>query len=551
MSQTSKVPEDLCPDELTKFVAKAYSIDVEAFPDFVRSRFGQEVSLMRKDGKWRDTIYVEHLGYRSVKIPWKESFNEHPLLEWAFRTWMIERMELRIDLSPAIHLAKQLRSFQMPSTKESTKNIDALFNWALEISLRGATEKDPDSVVGIRLFYAWCVEEGLPFFDERKMSLLWEIGLPTHGSEHLVSLLDPIDGPHSIDELRQIESALELDPKLIRERALYYLCRDWGLRPIQLALLREADIGTDEVGSFVEVPSVKGVKRAALRRHKTNLKRRHISPETANALRALVKFNKPLIVQIRKSIVQKNKGLANAVEELPSPLFPSLRSRQRLARFLGDDALREYTLHCDSNFISHLMRSLTDRLAIPRSRGNNGRNREDVLPLLEINCYRLRRTKGTSMVLNGASPDEVAEALDHTSTDSISHYFKFNRDLILYVDAAHSASREIAAAVEQWSGKLLVRTEGTEKEGPKVSGLGVCKRDSPCPYHPTVTCYACQSFRPYLDANHEGARDSIQDLRVGIGEKSTGPVKRQLDEAYIGAQAVIEAVKNARKSPQQ
>ena len=150
------------------------------------------------------------------------------------------------------------------------------------------------------------------------------------------------------------------------------------------------------------------------------------------------------------------------------------------------------------------------------------------------------------MVLNGFSPDEVAEALDHESTSTIGHYFKFNRDLIDFVNAAHSTSDEIKAAVEMWSGRLAARKKTDAKIS--VGDLGVCTLGSVCPHHPMVSCYSCSQFQPYVEADHLSARNAIDRFRKQVGEAATGPVKRQLDDAFHGASAVIEAVLVAKSN---
>src|SRR5205085_4603184 len=106
---------------------------------------------------------------------------------------------------------------------------------------------------------------------------------------------------------------------------------------------------------------------------------------------------------------------------------------------------------------------------------------------MSISAYRFRRTKGTSMVLCGHSPEEVAEALDHQSTSAVRHYFNFNRDLIDFVNSAHSASEEITEAVAFWSGRLASPEAKLAAQDSRVAHLGICKLGAPCPHHPTVT----------------------------------------------------------------
>lgn len=75
-----------------------------------------------------------------------------------------------------------------------------------------------------------------------------------------------------------------------------------------------------------------------------------------------------------------------------------------------------------------------------------------------------------------------------------------------------------------------------------VAGLGMCTRKAPCPYHPTVTCYACERSRPYREADHEAAQREILAFSKVIRDHSTGHIKRQVDAALVGVAAIIKAL---------
>lgn len=534
------------PDSLCSRITETYGLDVESFPDHVTSRFGQRLELKQADGHWKSDLHVEHIGYGVKMVRWSAMVNENILIEWAFRLWFIERLELRIDLRPATAIATELPNLLINESESESEH--AVFEWACALSTRALLKGQPDLATGVRLFYAWCVDEDLPYFCETKLDILNRMPLPRSGAEHLVSLLDPVGGPYSYTELREIEKYLNDNPGLVRGRAIYHLCRDWGLRPIQLALLRATDLGCDEIGPFILAPSVKGIRRSGLRRNVTNFRKRHISAEANESVEALIQHNIGHCNDLRAELVKHNLVSLQAADSLPQPLFPGGRSKARLTRFLSDPAISDYVLHSDAIRISREFRELTGKLCIPRIRGAGESLRDEQGDLLlEIGCYRLRRTMGTSMVMNGASPDEVADALDHETVNTVSHYFKLNGDLIDYVNEAHSSSEVMKAAVQMWSGQLMTRNEALTRNLYTINNLGVCKRDSVCPHHPTISCYACPKFRPFLEGDHEAARDAIKIFRDEIEDTSTGPVRRQLDEAFRGAGAVIQAVADARK----
>ena len=76
-----------------------------------------------------------------------------------------------------------------------------------------------------------------------------------------------------------------------------------------------------------------------------------------------------------------------------------------------------------------------------------------------------------------------------------------------------------------------------------ISSLGLCSSTEPCPFHPTVTCYACPKFRPSLHADHEAALADITRFQQILGSASTGAMAQQVEAAVQGAKAVIIAVR--------
>jgi hypothetical protein len=150
------------------------------------------------------------------------------------------------------------------------------------------------------------------------------------------------------------------------------------------------------------------------------------------------------------------------------------------------------------------------------------------------------------MVLSGATPEEVAEALDHVSVDSIKYYFRYNLELHDFINRAHSESPDIVRAVEAWQGRL----DGMDSFLPneiKIGSLGKCTRGSTCPYHPTVSCYSCQNFRPSKNADHRQALIDIQNFQSLMRETSTGPISQQLEIAMHGAKSLILAIEHENR----
>jgi len=525
-------------ERLAIVVEEMLDMEIDRFPPTISTVFGQQLPIVSADGSWCDDLRFEHIGYKESWIPWGRRLHESDYIEWIVRAWTIERVQTRLDVRPVTQILKRIDSLHVHSV-EPLQAEEALFRWLQDIATTEAVAGRDSAVIGARLLYQWCLEEDLPGFSEFRFMDFESISMARRDTDHLVSMRDTTNGPYTRVELGIVEAALRRSGlATVAQRALFLLGRDWGLRPIQMALLRPEDHGRDELGPYVMVPSVKGVRRSRRRRSKGNLVKRYIADDTSEAIEAqMVAANHQAAIVLDRC--QRILGERRNDYKMVIPLFPCReRSEARLRRMLGSPALMDYSIHADSSYLSKLLRTLTWQLAIV-----NGRSRRD--ELLEISAYRLRRTKGTSMVLSGATPEEVAEALDHQSISTIVHYFRYNRELHDFINQVHASSPDIATAARMWEGRFSDDTKTDSGDG-VIGGLGRCKRGSPCPYHPTVSCYACHRFRPSRNGDHLAALKSIEAFQLRMASESTGPIAQQLEAAIFGAKAVILAVEEQR-----
>lgn len=534
--------ESALPRDLERWVARVWGLDVEPFEAVVATCFGQEVPIINEGGRWTHRINVEHVGYGTKRFEWGKAFHANPLMEWVYRSVVVERIQTHIDVRSVFGIANCLNDLALAPSEADI--APAVLEWASQLIAQARVDRRDHLIHGVRAVFQWAVESLLPGFYEADLDTL-ATAQKAKKAGVAVTTLDPYDGPFTASELARIERALHNRAEWRRERAMYYLCRDWGLRPIQLALLRQEDFSRDPAGPYILVPSVKGPRRSHLRRSPKNLKKRYLSDEAANAISDYLSHSLDAVIRAQQ-IVAKDNGVPMAqIEKLPIPLFPGKRPALRNRRFFASAALRPYTLHSDSGQLSREMVGWGARLALPGRYPDEGGGGTSTI--MEISAYRFRRTKATAMVISGHSPEDVAEALDHMGTGSIEHYFRFNLDLIDFVNAAHNSSNEIKEAVAFWSCRLSSKTsKGLHKEM-RVANLGICKAIAVCPHHPTVTCYSCPKFRPFKEADHGAALRAIEGLRGHVHEHGTGPVRHQVDAALAGVRAVIEAIRNERE----
>jgi integrase len=370
-------------------------------------------------------------------------------------------------------LAQGLFSSQPTLETDPEKLERIIFYFALKECTKAALLGKKEVAIAMRVMYRWGLEENLPGFNEHSDLELAQIKVNSPDNRYLVTMRDTTLGPLTRAQLSLAENQLiSKETVTTDQRALFLLGRDWGLRPIQMALMRTSDFGNDQGGPFIMVPSVKGIRRSKLRRHPSNLLKRYIADDTAEALQAQCRAAESLV----KEAIPRIRTLcqAHGIKEhtLPTPLFPSPnRTPARLLRYLQSPKLVQYTLHVDSHRISHTIKSLTWTLGVRNPHSSS----IDENGYMQITAYRLRRTKGTSMVLSGATPEEVAEALDHQNISSIAHYFRYNLELQDFINRVHIASPEIRAAVEMWDGRFLEEVDDDSTYRP-ISNLGKCSR---------------------------------------------------------------------------
>ncbi|WNN41853.1 site-specific integrase [Pseudomonas inefficax] len=528
----------ISPTELVTQIECRFGIEADVFPSTVISTFGQAITIHNNDA-WVEKITVEIVGCAPMNIAWSKPLHSNLLVEWLLRGWFIDRLQTHIDLRPLIVVQRLLAQH-----KFSGNDADTIGNRLSTFAVRECTSLKASSwyedLVALRVFYRWCLDEEVPGFNEHDSLELSQLTVKTFDNRHLVTMRDDDFGPFTRVQLANIEMTLVSNPLVTHvQRTLFLLCRDWALRPIQLALMQITDFGVDEGGPFVKVPSVKGIRRSRLRRHPSNLVKRYIANDTAEAVELQCTLAETQCNAASKDInaICARHGISTPV--LPTPLFPSAyKTENRLLRFLTNPKLTPFTLHLDNHRISYALTSLTWILQLP----DPHRPIQKTEPFMRITAYRLRRTKATSMVLSGASPEEVAEALDHSNLNSIKHYFHYNLELQEFINTTHMASPEINAAVQMWCGKFMEEIPERSALRP-ISGLGSCNSEGPCPYHPTVTCYACPKFRPSRHANHEGALADITKFQQMLGSNSTGAMAQQVEAAIHGAKSVIIAVK--------
>ncbi|WP_394235468.1 hypothetical protein [Pseudomonas anguilliseptica] len=529
------------PLAISPELALQYNLGDDLLSSSTNSKHGYEVAI-HNGTAWNTTIemFVPGMGFRKHYFP--SLIHEHPLIEYSARKFIQYQLENSITTRGIEILCRLLQKIAIDVLDSEKITTEKIFNW-IDRSLQSIEPKEESTFTAIRNYITFCVEEEYWAFNE---SLLWLIESTTFkraksgAAAFRDVMLDANNGPYTQSQLVVIFQTATICVVDSTERALLTLCRDLGLRPVQIALLREEDFISDIRGCYLRVPRVKGYKRSALRRKSSNFVERFLSETLAAEISLVIKENNKLFQELDRSLDNRRTEKAADNTRPAHPLFPVAKLTDRHMQLYSKKTTREYTYHLTNYEISRKIRKLTQKLNI------KSKNSQDETSVLQIAAYRFRRTKATMMAIQGYSPEEIAYALDHSSLSSVRHYVNFSKDLIDFVNLSATSSIEITTLKAYWEGKFVKEHKPGESEIrlSKIDSLGLCSLNGECKFHPTVTCYGCNKFKPYLDGSHRMAYENIIHTQNLISTDSSGPVGNQL---AFAAKMALQCAEEAEK----
>jgi len=336
--------------------------------------------------------------------------------------------------------------------------------------------------------------------------------------------LDEELGPFTREELRVLNAALKNEEIHVADRLILALFIKFGLRPIQMSLLKESDFVEDAVLGlcYLNIPRVKQNNQY----RRAEFSKRLIDDELASLIRLVLENN-----------TEEYKDLKL---DAP-PLF--------YRKYIGYWGVKWYRLshaelytdvekvsnahHLSSRLFFHRLRSLTKFLPLSPRTGKP----------FHLTPYRFRYTVGTNAVVEGMAEEEVADLLDHSSTLCVKHYFRYTRDMWELLEDATSKRTEQKHFTAAWNREddLSDNIYGLEViELHAFTVIGKCQKEAACYLEPAVACYSCDKFCPNKEkASHRNALTSLRRRKEALICKAPATLSKQLDEAIAGCQAAI------------
>ena len=140
----------------------------------------------------------------------------------------------------------------------------------------------------------------------------------------------------------------------------------------------------------------------------------------------------------------------------------------------------------------------------------------DILQI-KYSMSQFRHHVGHSMAMSGASAEEIAYILGHSSLVVARHYIYSSPETAIIRAKALGGNAAYKQMIAMFMTNTIVRK--SEWIGKKVSGfihkdfhheIGGCAYDDICPFEQVRSCYGCLYFHPFKNKDHSEVLDSIQ-----------------------------------------
>jgi len=240
--------------------------------------------------------------------------------------------------------------------------------------------------------------------------------------------------------------------------------------------------------------------------------------------------------RLLERLIEENKKRPGYYETKERPMFRRSNARVEL---MGTPFVRDL-YRCTTSWPSSRLRATAAALGLRSKTGED----------LKLHPRRLRYSFATRLVQEGASPQEVADALDHSSVAHVMVYFNARSDAVRPLDRA--LTMLLAPVAQAFLGKVIDDESRAARGGdarsrirhnsPTMRSLetvGNCGSFAFCGLMAPIACYTCPSFQPWLYAAHEHVLGALETRRKKKLEQGADPKWTQLYDETILAVALV------------
>jgi integrase len=376
----------------------------------------------------------------------------------------------------------------------------------------------------VRAWYLWMSDHEFDEVDDDTAITIESWSIPGNIKGEAVRQHDTSRGPLTYREFAHLTTYLRdlvAKGKRSQEIAAIMLCTDLGPNPKQLSLLEARDLhvftdsASGEKSYMLDVPRIK--KRLSGR----ETKRRVISNESGILLAHLI------------AAAPERVRLLGA----KAPIFWADKKRHFPpgSKFRG-----RFDWHTTSDEFRRMMAAFCEnhRLCAP-----GATERYTISP------RRLRYTFGTRLAAQGVPPAMIAELLDHTDLQHVGVYVQSTELLSDRLDAKIGEqlmpyARRAFGFVDGPKGSRLGVSQSSIAHPTKPLGIGDCGSKSLCHLYPPYSCYGCDYFQPWKDADHASVLTALEEQRSMLAANASDSSDRmphQLDIVIERTREIVSA----------
>lgn len=478
----------------------------------VMSRLGYRVKLFQENGQWQDPLHLPDDNSDVTTIHMHEVVTQNNQINEVIRA-VFPYLITRYLPKSIFTYAKVIQAFCI------AYNADASIYAALnQVILQAPACNTPAAKLLVNFFFLHEVD-GLSLDEAEELLNLEGYSGNRNGYLSLFTLDEEL-GPLTREEMKVLNHALDNTQIPIEDRTLLAICISFGLRPIQISLLK-----ADDLVYYPELDlyylSIPRVKQGAVKRRQQFTKR-VLGERDAKLIKELIEANQELVDEL---------GLQYPPLFFNKPKGFGAYTVSHEEHFNGDKKGNVH--HCRGNVISHRFPAMASFLP------NSPRTGKP----FNLTAYRFRYTVGTNAVMEGMTEEEVAELLDHSSTLCVKHYFRYTREMWEMLENATDKRVEQQHFTAAWcrEGDLQGNIYGEEViETRAFTAIGKCHKKHACYLEPAVACYGCDVFCPNKHKqSHENAMENLLERKKDLSEHTSSAMAAQLDEALAGCAAAI------------
>lgn len=376
-------------------------------------------------------------------------------------------------------------------------------------------------------WYLWCTDVGFEIFDLDVAALLDSLKLRAPARAVAVMRQDPQSGPLRKSEHQGLEAALRSSTGQtmpLTHQAIVWLFLVFGTNPKSLTLLAEEDQIVTQLsdGSIVHELRIPRIKK------------RTADERAQFRTRKLI----PALGKLLERLVEENRATAAMDGSDNLDFRPLLRASAR--RTITDTTFHTQRFRMTPAMLATILADVAIKLDLKAYEGSP----------LHLTPRRLRYTFATKLVADGASPQEVADALDHSDTGYVMVYFNTRSDVVQRLDKAMGlaltpiAQAFMGVVIDDETGATRARDRGSRIRHfsltmKSLDTVGSCGSFGFCGLFAPIACYTCSHFEAWLDGPHEQVLDELERKRNERLAAGADPKMTQIHDRTMLAVAEV------------